>query len=267
MSAEIHPTVIIDSSAIIEEGVKIHPYVVIGANTKISSGTEIFPQAYLEHCEIGKNCKISSGAVIGTPPQDISYKGEPTKVIIGDGCLIREHVTINRASGDGNTTQVGNDCMLMTGAHIAHNCKVGNNVVIANIALIAGHITIGDYAFIGGSTVFHQFVRIGEMAIIGGFTGSRQDLPPYAKIDGRPGRVVGINSIGLKRRGVTLEERTVIKKAFNFLWFSDLNTNQAIEKIREELPSNRYTENLIDFMLTSKRGVTKLSGKQDVEID
>lgn len=266
-ATEIHSSAIIDKTAIIEDNVKIHPYAVIGANTKISSGCEIFPHAYLEHCEIGKNCKISSGAVIGTAPQDLSYKNESTKVIMGEGCLIREHVTINRASGEGNTTEIGKECMIMTGAHIAHNCKIGNNVVIANIALLAGHITVGDYCFIGGSTVFHQFVRIGEMTIVGGFTGARQDLPPYAKIDGRPGRVVGINSIGLKRRGLSLEDRTLIKKAFNYLWFSDLNTQHAIEKIREELPANKYIDNLIEFMQTGKRGVTKLSGKQDVEFD
>ena len=263
MSNNIHPTAIIDSSAIIEEDVKIHPYAVIGQNVKISSGTEIFPQAYIEHSEIGKNCKIHSGAVIGTGPQDLGYKNEPTKVIIGDGCLIREHVTVNRASGEGNITQVGNECMLMIGAHVAHNCCVGNNVVIANIALLGGHVTIGDYAFIGGSTVFHQFTRVGEMAIVGGFTGTRQDLPPYAKIDGREGRVIGINSIGLKRRGVTLEERSAIKKTFKYLWFSDYNTKNAIEKIREELPSNKYIENLIEFIITSKRGVTKRTFKQD----
>lgn len=267
ITSEIHPTAIIDNTAIIEEGVKIHPYAVIGANTKISSGTEIFPQAYLEHCEIGKNCKISSGAVIGTAPQDLSYKNESTKVVVGDGCLIREHVTINRASGEGNITQVGDECMLMTGAHVAHNCKVGNNVVIANIALLGGHVSIGDYCFIGGSTVFHQFVRVGEMAIVGGFTGTRQDLPPYSKIDGRQGRVVGINSIGLKRRGISLEDRSLIKKAFNYLWFSDLNTKNAIEKIREDLPSNKYIDNLIEFMQTGKRGVVKRSGKPDVEVE
>jgi len=261
VSSNIHPTAVIDPSSHIEEGVKIHAYAVIGPNCKIGAGTEIFPQAYIEHSEIGKNCVISAGAAIGTPPQDLSYKGELSKAIIGDGCLIREHVTINRASGEGQTTEVGKECMLMIGSHVAHNCKVGNNVVIANIALLGGHVTIGDYAFIGGSTVFHQNTRVGEMTIVGGFTGARQDLPPYAKIDGRIGRVIGTNSIGLKRRGLSLEERSSLKKAFNFLWYSKLNTNQAIEKIREELPSNKYIDNLIEFMLSSKRGVVKLAGK------
>jgi UDP-N-acetylglucosamine acyltransferase len=265
-TSEIHSTAIIDKTAIIEDGVKIHAYAVIGPNAKIAAGTEIFPQAYLEHCEIGKNCVISAGAIIGTPPQDLSYKNEPSKAIIGDGCLIREHVTVNRASGEGNVTTVGNECMLMTGAHVAHNCKVGNNVVIANIALLGGFVEIGDYCFIGGSTVFHQFVRVGEMAIVGGFTGTRQDLPPYSKIDGREGRVMGTNSVGLKRRGLSLEERSSLKNAFKYIWFSNLNTQNAIEKIREEIPSNQYIENLIKFMEPSKRGVTKLAGKHDTDV-
>ena len=157
--------------------------------------------------------------------------------------------------------------MLMIGCHVAHNCNIGNNVNIANNALLAGHIQVGDYAFIGGAVVMHQFVRVGEMTIVGGFTGTRVDLPPYAKIDGRPGRVVGINTIGLKRRGLSLEDRTAIKKAFSFLWFSDLNTQQAIERIGEEIKDNKYVDNLIEFMKTSKRGVTKLAGKGEEELE
>lgn len=250
----------------IHETTKIHPYAVIGPEVKIGANCEIFPHTYLEHCEIGENCKISPGAIIGTAPQDISYKGEPTKVIIGDNCHIREHVTINRgANKEDGLTEIGNECFIMTGAHIAHNCKIGNNVVIANNALLAGHILVEDNVFIGGAVVMHQFVRVGEMAIVGGFTGTRQDLPPYSKIDGRPGRVVGINSIGLKRRGLSLEERTLIKKAFNLIWFSELNTQQAVERIREGLSSNKYLEHLIEFIQSSKRGVTKLSGKGEDE--
>ena len=262
---DIHSTAVIDSSAEIKAGVKIHPYAVIGPDVKIASGTEIFPHTYIEHCEIGQNCIISPGVSIGTSPQDLSYKGEKTRVIIGNNCQIRENVTVNRGSGEGSTTEIGNNCLLMIGSHIAHNCKIGNNVNIANNVLLAGHILVEDFVFIGGAVVLHQFARVGEMTIIGGFSASRLDLPPYAKIDGRPGRVVGINSVGLKRRGLSLEDRTIIKKAFNYLWFSELNTHQAIERIREEIPSNRYIDHLIEFMTTGKRGVTKLSGKAESE--
>ncbi len=262
---EIHSTAVIDPGAQIEEGVKIHSYAIIGPDVKIGAGTEVFPHTYIEYTEIGQNCVIAPGVFIGTAPQDLSYKGEKTGVIIGDNCYIRENVTINRGSREGSNTEIGNHCLLMIGCHIAHDCKIGNNVNIANNALLAGHITIGDFVFIGGAVVMHQFIRVGEMTIVGGFSGARLDLPPYAKIDGRPGRIVGVNSVGLKRKGLSLEDRTLIKKAFNYLWFSKLNTQQAIEKIKNEIPSNQYVDNLIEFMTTSKRGVTKLSGKAEDE--
>lgn len=265
MGTNIHPSAVIDPTAEIADNVKIGAYAVIGPNVKLGSGVEIFPQAYLEYCDIGANTVISTGAVIGTGPQDLGYKGELTKTVIGENCQIREHVTVNRASGEGNTTRVGDNCMLMTGAHVAHNCGLGNNVILANLVTLAGHVTVGDFAFIGGMVVVHQNVRIGEMAIMGGFSGTRQDLPPYAKTEGRPAGIIGINTIGLRRRGLSAEERTNLKKAFTLIWHSDLNTKQAIEKIREEIPSNQYIDHLIEFMQTSKRGVTKISGKQEYE--
>jgi len=263
MTSNIHPSAIIDKSAEIAEGVKISPFAIIGPNVKLGSGVEIFPHAYLEHCEIGSNTIISSGAIIGTAPQDLGYKGEPTKVIIGENCQIREHVTVNRASGEGNLTKIGNNCMMMTGSHVAHNCILGNNVILANLATLGGHVSIEDHAFIGGMVVLHQHIRIGEMAIIGGFSGARQDIPPYAKTDGRPAGIIGLNLIGLKRRGLSPEERKELKAAFNCIWFSGLNTKQGIEKIRQEVHSNKYIEHLIEFIETSKRGVTKISGKQE----
>jgi len=263
MTSNIHPNAIVDPSAQIAEGVKIAPFAIIGPNVIIHEGAEIAPHAYLEYCEIGKNSIISSGAIIGTAPQDLGYKGEPTRVIIGENCQIREHVTVNRASGEGNITRVGNNCMLMTGSHVAHNCQLADNVILANLATLGGYVSIEQFAFIGGMVVLHQHVRVGEMAIIGGFSGARQDIPPYAKTDGRPAGIIGLNTIGLKRRGLPPEERKELKSAFHYIWFSGLNTRQGIEKIRREVQQNKYVEHLIEFIESSKRGVTKISGKQD----
>ena len=252
MADNIHPSVVIHPSAQIAEGVKIAPFVAIGPNVKIASGVEIFPNAYLEYCEIGENTVISSGAIIGTGPQDLGYGGEDTKVVIGEKCQIREHVTVHRAAGEGSATTIGNNCLLMVGAHVAHNCKLGNHVILANLVTLAGHVIVEDYAFLGGMVVIHQNVRIGEMTIMGGFSGTRQDLPPYAKTEGRPAGIIGTNAIGLRRRGLTPEERSNLKKAYNFIWFSGLSTNHAIEKIKAEIPTNKYIEHLIDFINTSK---------------
>lgn len=248
---------------LIHETVKIHPSAVIGPGVTIGANSEIFPHTYLEYCEIGENCKVSPGAVIGTAPQDLSYKGEETKVVIGNNCQIREHVTINRASGEGNITEVGNECFLMTGAHIAHNCKVGNNVIIANNSLLAGHVLIEDYVFVGGAVAMHQFCRVGEMAMVGGCTAVRNDIIPYSKVNGIPCKIIGLNTIGLKRRGLSQEERTLIKKAVNLIWFAALNTQQALGRIKEELPSNQYIDHLVEFVNTSKRGIAKSSRKDE----
>lgn len=267
MSSLIHPSVIIDKSAVIGVNVEIAPNVVIGKNVILGDGVKIYPNAYLEFCEICDNTEINVGAVIGTPPQDLGYKGEPSKVIIGKNCQIREHVTVNRASKEGSATIVGDGCMLMIGSHVAHDCKLGNNVILANLVSAAGFVEIGDYSFIGGSVVLHQNVRIGEMVIMGGFSGTRQDIPPYAKTEGRPAAIIGTNVVGLRRRGLTSEQRSAVKKAYNLIWYSGLNTKTAIETIKNELPMNMYIQNLIDFIESSKRGVVKFVGKQGLEED
>ncbi|MFA6988842.1 MAG: acyl-ACP--UDP-N-acetylglucosamine O-acyltransferase [Candidatus Gastranaerophilaceae bacterium] len=266
MSA-IHSSAYIHETAQIADNVEIQPFSYIGPDVKIEKGVKIFSGAHLEYCEIGENTSISTGAVIGTPPQDVGYKNESSKVIIGQNSQIREHVTVNRASGNGNSTDIGDNCMLMTGVHVAHNCKLGNNVILANLVTLAGHVHVGEFAFIGGMVVVHQNVRIGEMVIMGGFSGTRQDIPPFAKTDGRPARIVGTNVLGLRRRGLSQDERTAVKNAYKYVWFSDLTTHQALEKIENEIPTNIYVEKLVEFIQTSKRGVTKLSGKQETETD
>jgi len=257
----IHNTAIIHKSAQIADGVEIGPNVIIGENVKLDSGVKIIANAHLEFCEIGEGTVISPFASIGSGPQDLGYKNEPTKVIVGKNCLIRENVTINRASGEGNETVVGNKVMLMTGSHVAHNCHVADEVIMANLATLGGHVHVGFGAFIGGMTVFHQNIRVGELAIISGFSAARQDVLPYSKGEGRPPYPCGINVVALKRRGVPQDERTAVNEAFKLLISPEYNTSQAIEQIKKTLTTNKYIETMIEFLQTSKRGVTLKSHK------
>ncbi len=252
----IDKTAVIHPSAEIAEDAIIGPYVVIGEGVKIGSGTRVISNAFIEFAEIGKNCTISPFATIGSAPQDLGYKGEATKVVIGDETIIKENVTIHRGAACGDfTTRVGSKCLLMVGSHIAHNCVLEDQVILANLATLGGHVHVGFGAFIGGMSVFHQNIRIGSMAIVSGFSASRQDILPYSKCDGRPAVPRGINVIALKRRGVALEERTAINHAFKLITSGEYNTAQAIEKIKAEIPMNEYIEKMIDFVQTSKRGV------------
>ena len=262
----IDKTAIIHPSAQIAEDAIIGPYVVIGEGVKIGSGTRVISNAHIEHAEIGKNCTISPFATIGSEPQDLCYKGEDTKVIIGDETIIKENVTIHRAAACGDfTTRIGNKCLLMVGSHIAHNCVLDDQVILANLVTLGGHVHVGFGAFVGGMSVFHQNIRIGDMAIVSGFSASRQDILPYSKGEGRPPVPRGINVIALKRRGVPLEVRTATNEAFKLLISEDYNTSQAIEKIKAEIPMNEYIEKMIDFIQTSKRGVLLKSHKSGHE--
>ena len=254
--SSIHPSAVIHPTAEIAEGVTIGPNVVIGEGVKIGKGTRIIANAYIEYTEIGENCTISPFATIGSEPQDLGYKGEATKVVIGNDTIIKENVTIHRGAACGDyTTRVGNRCLLMVGSHIAHNCVIEDQAILANLATLGGHVHVGFGAFIGGMSVFHQNIRIGSMAIVSGFSASRQDILPYSKCDGRPAAPRGINVIALKRRGVDLETRTAINRAFKILISGEYNTSQAIEKIKADLPMNEYIENMINFVESSKRGV------------
>ena len=250
----IHPTAIIENGAI------------IGENVKIGKGTRVIANAYIEFAEIGENCTISPFATIGSEPQDLGYKGEPTKVVIGDETIIKENVTIHRGAACGDfTTRVGNKCLLMVGSHIAHNCVLEDQVILANLVTLGGHVHVGFGAFVGGMSVFHQNIRIGSMAIVSGFSASRQDILPYSKGEGRPPVPRGLNVIALKRRGVSQEVRTATNQAFKLLISEEYNTTQAIEKIKSEIPMNEYIENMIEFIQSSKRGVLLKSHKSGSE--
>lgn len=258
----IDKTAIIHPSAQIAEDAIIGPYVVIGEGVKIGSGTRVISNAHIEHSEIGKNCTISPFTTIGSEPQDLGYKGEDTKVVIGDETIIKENVTIHRAAACGDfTTRIGNKCLLMVGSHVAHNCVLADQVILANLVTLGGHVHVGFGAFVGGMSVFHQNIRIGDMAIISGFSASRQDILPYSKGEGRPPVPRGLNVIAMKRRGVSLDVRTATNEAFKLLISEEYNTTQAIEKIKAEIPTNEYIEKMIEFIQSSKRGVLLKSHK------
>ena len=258
----IDKTAIIDPSAVIAEDAIIGPNVIIGKNVKIGARTRVIANAYIEYAEIGEDCTISPFATIGSEPQDLGYKGEETKVVIGNGTIIKENVTIHRGAACGDfTTRVGNKCLLMVGSHIAHNCVLDDEVILANLVTLGGHVHVGFGAFVGGMSVFHQNIRIGKMAIISGFSAARQDILPYSKGEGRPPVARGLNVVALKRRGYSMADIDIARKAFKYLISTHYNTKQAIEKIREEGCVNSIVEDMIEFVQTSKRGVTLKSYK------
>lgn len=247
---------IIADDAVIGNNVQIGANAIIGENVTLGDNVIIMPNAYLEHCEIGENTQISPFASIGTAPQDLGYKNQPTKSIIGKNCIIKEYVTVNRAATEGDATIVGDKCLLMTSSHVAHNCVLEDEVILANLATLGGHCHVGFGAFIGGMSVFHQNVRIGELCIISGFSAARMDVLPFCKGDGRPPLPHGINTIGLKRRGFSLEERTNLKNAFKILQSGDYTISKACEIIEQELPQDKNVKRFVEFIRESKRGIT-----------
>ena len=247
---------IISDDAQIGQNVTIGANAVIGENVKIGDNVIIMPNAYLEHCEIGDGTLISPFASIGTAPQDLGYKGQPTKSISGKNCIIKEYATVNRAATEGDATIVGDKCMLMTSTHVAHNCVLENEVIMANLATIGGHCHVGFGAFIGGMSVFHQNVRIGEMCIVSGFSAARMDVLPYCKGEGPPPIPHGINSIGLKRRGIPLETRENLKHALKILKSGEYLISVACDVIEQEVPQDEYVKKFVKFIRESKRGIT-----------
>jgi UDP-N-acetylglucosamine acyltransferase len=252
----IHPTAIVDPSAVLGNGVEVGAASYIGPNCQVGDGSIIHPHVVLqENVILGEGCEVSPGAVLGGKPQDLKFKGEQTYVRIGKGTILRECVTVNRASGEGQETVIGERGMLMAYSHVAHNCIVGNEVIMANNVQLGGHVEVGDFAFLGGTCAFHQFVKIGRLAIVSGFSASRQDIPPFAMADSRPAVIAGINKVGLKRRGFDLAARTRLKKAYQLLFFSSLNFNQAIEAIQETIELDDAVQELIAFVQGSSRGI------------
>lgn len=255
---EIHPTAVVHPWARIGDGVKIGPYSVIGESVEIGNGCVIGSNVLVEGVtKIGKNNVIYHGASVGTPPQDLKYGGGRTQLIIGDDNTIREYVTLNTATKEGEKTVVGSGCLLMAYSHVAHNCDVGDHVILANSVNLAGHVLVGEFVIIGGMTPVHQFVRIGQHAFVGGATRIEMDIPPFMKVGSNPPRVYGVNTVGLERRGFSVERRANIKKMYKILYRSNLNVAQALEALGNGDFNEPDRTSFINFLKESKRGIQK----------
>ena len=258
---QIHPSAIVDPKAEIGEGVEIGPFCIVEAGTRIGAGSTLESNVIIKRgTSLGTNCRLMPHVILGGEPQDMKFKGEESFVKIGNNNILREMVTIHRATGEGQATVIGDDNLLMAYVHFGHNCVVGNGNMISNSTGVSGHVTIEDRCVVGGFVGIHQFVHIGKMAIVGGLSKVVQDVPPFCMADGRPAKIHGLNVRGLRRNGVDQEQRNQISKAFKLLYRSELNTSQALERIREEVPDSETLDYLISFIVRVREGRL---GRQD----
>lgn len=257
MSTEVHGTAIVNEGAQLGEDVRVGPYSVIGQNVKIGKGTVVGSNVLLDgYTTIGEGNTIFHGAALGTPPQDLKYRGAKSFTRFGDNNVIREFVTVNAATNEGDSTVVGNGCLLMAYSHVAHDCIIGDSVILANAVNLAGHVTVHDYAILGGIVPVHQFVRIGAHSFTGGGSRVAKDVLPFVKVAGSPLKVSGLNTIGLKRRGFDDAQLDRIKAAYRLIYRSGLNVSQAIERIEIEIEPSPEIDTMLDFIRGSQRGIT-----------
>ena len=246
----------------------IHPTAVIEAGAKLADDVVVGPHAVIyRHVTLGPGCVVHAGAVLGDTPQDMAFGGEDSFVVIGAGCVIREHVTIHRGTKPGTTTEVGDGCFLMAGSHLAHNVKLGRKVIVANGAMLGGYAEVGDQAFLSGNAMAHQFVRIGRLAMLGGGVGVSRDVPPFCILRSNSlNRVTALNVVGMRRAGFSAEVRLEIQRAFRVLYRSGLNVPQALARLQAEFPSGPGRE-MHDFVAASRRGICAGTRGGDVAED
>ncbi len=253
-TAVIHPTAIIHPRARLDPTVQVGPYAVIDEDVEVGPHCIIGPHVYMTGgTTVGTHNKFLGGAIIGEAPQDLKYDGAPTRLVIGDHNIFREHVTVNRSTSMSEPTTVGSGNFLMAHCHVAHNCHVGDHVVIANGALLGGHVLVQDRALISGNCLVHQFVRVGTLAMMQGGSAISKDLPPYTMARGDNG-ICGVNTVGLRRAGFTSEQRLELRKLYHALFRSSEHLGRALERAREKFSSD-VAISMIDFIAASKRGV------------
>ncbi len=264
----IHPHAYIHPNAKLATNVKVDPFSVIHQDVEIDSGTWIGSSVtIMEGARIGKNCRIFPGAVISAIPQDLKLQGEYSNVIIGDGTTIREFVTVNRGTKDRDKTEIGKNCLIMAYCHFAHDCLVGDNCIMSNNTQVAGHVTIGEWAIIGGMCAVHQFVNVGRHSFVSGGSLVGKDVPPYIKAARNPLSYAGVNSIGLKRRGFTIDKINHILDIYRIIYNRGLNTSQALKILEEEFPATDERDEIVTFVHESQRGIIKRFTKNSVDED
>ncbi|TRZ48325.1 acyl-ACP--UDP-N-acetylglucosamine O-acyltransferase [bacterium] len=259
MNKNIHPTAIILKGAKLADSACVGPYTIIGDNVTIGARTKVGAHCVIEgNTTIGGSCEIFTGAVIGSRPQDLKYKGEKSLLEIGDNNIIREYCTFNPGTEDGGKTIVGKGNFFMAYSHVAHDCRIGNNCIIANNGTLAGHVTIEDKAVVGGLVAIHQFVRVGKLSIIGGCSKVVQDIPPFSTCDGHPARVYGVNLVGLRRHNISKDSLKQLSSAFMILFNEGLTIKHALERIGKEIkPLSEEVSYLVNFAKTSERGLSR----------
>jgi UDP-N-acetylglucosamine acyltransferase len=246
----IDPTARIETGAVIGKDVSIGPYCVIGPHAVIADGCRLLAHVHVSgHTSIGAGTVIYPFASLGTPPQSVKYGGGPTRLLIGANCDIREHVTMNIGTEEGGgLTEVGSGCFFMVGSHVGHDCRVGNNVTFANNATLGGHVTVGDYVFLGGLAAVHQFARIGEGAMIGGVTGVRGDVIPFAYAVGDHAKIMGVNVVGMKRRGYSRQDMHRLRRAYQTLFSACGTFRERVEAASKEFAGDPVVGKVIAFI-------------------
>jgi UDP-N-acetylglucosamine acyltransferase len=259
MSAGVHPAALVDPTAELGAGVEVGPFAVVGADVRLGDRVKIGHHAsVLGPSTVGADTQVFPFASIGSPPQDLTYKGEPTRLEIGERNVFREFVTINRGTAKGGgVTRIGSDCFFMAYAHVAHDSTIGSHVIMANCAALAGHIRIDDHAILGGLVAVHQWARVGRMAMIGGVSGVAQDVPPFCIASGERAKLYGLNLVGLKRHGFSEERIADLKRAYRLLFRAGLTLKAATEAVARELPDSPEALEMLEFIRTTKRGITR----------
>jgi UDP-N-acetylglucosamine acyltransferase len=250
MSSEIHSTAIVSPKASIGAGVKIGPYSVIGDDVRLGDNVEVKSHVVIEgSTTIGEGTRVFPFASLGLAPQDLKYRGEHSTLEIGKNCTIREHVTMNPGTEGGNMkTVVGDNCLFMVGAHVAHDCVVGDNVIMANNATLAGHVTVGDFAIIGGLSAVHQFVRIGPYAMIGGMSGVEAYVIPFGLVKGERAFLAGLNLVGMERRGLQRDQIKITQKAFSALFSKEGTFDERVERVANEFDNSEQVLKIVQFI-------------------